>query len=203
MKSTNLPIFQVDAFTDIPFKGNPAAVVLLEQDADPVWMQNVAREMNLSETAFVSPRGDDFHLRWFTPAAEVELCGHATLASAHTLWESRRVPDDKTIRFFTLSGWLSATKKQDLVELDFPAAGTIPGEITEEVIHAVGLVPESYWISGDKWLFEYLHEKEVRMLKPDFAELKKISGRGLIVTSRSETPDFDFISRYFRAVIDQ
>ena len=141
-----IPLFQVDAFTDVLFKGNPAAVCLLTKSASPKWMQLVAREMNLSETAFVHPRADGFGLRWFTPQAEVELCGHATLSAAHILWESGMVAPGVKIRFNTLSGWLSATKQDDMIELDFPSAPVVTGDISEEIIAALGPVPE--FISG-------------------------------------------------------
>ncbi len=107
-----IPLFQVDAFTDRPFHGNPAAVCLLEAARDEDWMQAVAAEMNLAETAFVSPRHDGFDLRWFTPTCEVDLCGHATLASAHALWETRRLPTGTTARFHTKSGWLTAAPER-------------------------------------------------------------------------------------------
>ena len=192
-----IPLFQVDAFTGELFKGNPAAVCLLTKAANPKWMQLVAREMNLSETAFVHPRADGFGLRWFTPQAEVELCGHATLSAAHILWESGMVAPGVKIRFNTLSGWLSATKKEDLIELDFPSAGVVPGDISEEIVAALGPVPEFIFRSGEKWLLEFPHEAEILGMNPDFNTLRQYSGRGLIVTARSEKPGIDFISRYF------
>jgi PhzF family phenazine biosynthesis protein len=190
-------LFQVDAFTGEFFKGNPAAVCLLTKAANPKWMQLVAREMNLSETAFVHPRADGFGLRWFTPQAEVELCGHATLSAAHILWETGAVPPGSKIRFNTLSGWLPATKQDDMIELDFPSAGVVPGDISEEIVAALGPVPEFIFRSGDKWLLEYPHEAEIIGMTPDFSVLRQYSGRGLIVTARSEKPGVDFISRYF------
>ena len=126
-----LPVFQVDAFTDEPFKGNPAAVVLLDEPKPPKWMQSVAFEMNLSETAFVHPQEDGFRLRWFTPATEVDLCGHATLATAHILWQTGKVAPEDNIRFATRSGWLSANKENDFIELDFPSAPVNPEEVSE------------------------------------------------------------------------
>ncbi|MBS1192291.1 MAG: phenazine biosynthesis protein PhzF family, partial [Nitrospirae bacterium] len=115
------PIIQVDAFTSRPFSGNPAAVCILEELKDDPWMQDIAREMNLSETAFLVKRPEGFDLRWFTPETEVDLCGHATLASAHMLWEDGRVPRSEEIRFFTKSGILNARWKDGWVEMDFPA----------------------------------------------------------------------------------
>ena len=192
-----IPLFQVDAFTGELFKGNPAAVCLLTKAASPKWMQLVAREMNLSETAFVHPRAEGFGLRWFTPQAEVELCGHATLSAAHILWESGMVGSGVKIRFNTLSGWLSATKKEDMIELDFPSAAVVPGDISEEIVAALGPVPEFIFRSGEKWLLEFPHETEITGMTPDFNVLRQYSGRGLIVTARSEKPGIDFISRYF------
>jgi PhzF family phenazine biosynthesis protein len=192
-----IPIYQVDAFTDQPFQGNPAAVVILEKTQPAQWMQLVAREMNLSETAFVYRQENGYKLQWFTPRTEIELCGHATLATAHVLWESGRETPEARIRFSTRSGWLSAEKKQGIIELDFPAAGSKTGDLTEELIAAIGSVPESVHISGEKWLLEYPDEADIVNMKPDFGKLIKFSGRGLIVTSRSERPGIDFVSRYF------
>src|SRR5689334_20018059 len=116
------PITQVDAFADRPFAGNPAGVCILPGPADEAWMRAVAREMNLSETAFLDPQGDgSYNLRWFTPAVEVDLCGHATLASAHVLWEDGHLPPEAPARFHTRSGLLTATRRRDWIELDFPA----------------------------------------------------------------------------------
>lgn len=193
----NIPVFQVDAFTDQPFKGNPAAIVVLEQPQPPHWMQLVAREMNLSETAFVSRLSNGYQLQWFTPQTEIELCGHATLATAHVLWESGRESPMTRLRFSTRSGWLSAEHKQSIIELDFPAAACTPGDLAEEIIAAIGAVPDNVHFSGDKWLLEFTDEKDIMNIKPDFARLKQFSGRGLIVTSRSEKPGIDFVSRYF------
>lgn len=193
----NIPIYQIDAFTDIAFKGNPAAVVLLETPGEPAWMQAVAAEMNLSETSFVFPEGTGFNLRWFTPRTEVELCGHATLSAAHALWESGKVKEGKPITFFTQSGRLSIKKDRDLIEMDFPAAKVIQGDLPEEVVAAIGIVPDFIGISGEKWLLEYEDELTIRKISPDFAALRQYKGRGLIVTSLSERPGVDFVSRYF------
>ncbi len=193
----SIPTFQVDAFTDKPFSGNPAAVVLLDHQAEAAWMQAVAREMNLSETAFVHPQTGGFHLQWFTPEVEVELCGHATLATAHVLWQAGLVKPADTIRFSTLSGWLTASKRGEIIELDFPSAPLVDGEISEEIIRAVGAVPDYVGVSREKWLFEYPDEHTIRQLKPDFQALKNRKGRGLVVTARSEQPGIDFVSRYF------
>jgi PhzF family phenazine biosynthesis protein len=191
------PIFQVDAFTEKPFTGNPAAVVLLEQPREADWMQSVACEMNLSETAFLQPIEGGYHLRWFTPAIEVKLCGHATLASAHILWQTGKAAAGERIHFSTLSGWLHASQKDDLIELDFPSAEVVPADVSEEIIRAVGAAPDFSGMVGEKWLFEYADEKIVRELKPDFTALKSRKGRALAVTARSSTPGIDFVSRYF------
>lgn len=191
------PIFQVDAFTDKPFSGNPAAVVLLEAQAETGWMQSVAREMNLSETAFVHPIETGYHLRWFTPEVEVDLCGHATLATAHILWQTGAVPTAERIRFNTRSGWLTAEKKGEQIDLDFPSAPVVEADISEEIIQAAGVVPDFAGISGDKWFFEVMDEKTVRALTPDFEALRQRKGRALVVTAPSDTPGIDFVSRYF------
>ena len=193
----SLPVFQVDAFTDKPFTGNPAAVVLLERQAETSWMQAVAREMNLSETAFVHPQTGGFHLQWFTPKVEVELCGHATLATAHILWQTNLAKSTEPIRFSTLSGWLTAVKKHNLIELDFPSAPLAESDVSEEIIRAVGAMPDYVGVSRDKWLFEYENEKIICGLKPDFAFLGTRKGRGLVVTASSSQPGVDFVSRYF------
>jgi len=192
-----LLLFQVDAFTDKPFNGNPAAVVLLDSDAEPEWMLRVAGEMNLSETAFVYPLGGHYSLRWFTPGTEVELCGHATLSAAHILWETGRVPIETAITFSTRAGRLGARKSGEWITLDFPANPLSPGNLPEAVIAAVGGKPVFSGISGDKWLLEYASEDEIVTLAPDFPALSSVPGRGLIVTSRSQQAGVDFVSRYF------
>ena len=189
--------FQIDAFTDRPFAGNPAAVCLLEEEREPGWMQAVAAEMNLSETAFVRPLDDGFELRWFTPALEVELCGHATLASAHALWTEGVVGNDQPIRFHTKSGVLTCTQVDDFIELDFPATPAQEAEPPAGLFDALGVTPS--FVGRSKFDRFVLVESEqvVRSLKPDFARLREISMRGAIVTSMSDNPRFDFVSRYF------
>lgn len=194
-------IYQVDAFTDQPFKGNPAGVCILRGPAEEAWMKDVAREMNLSETAFLYPQEDGYHLRWFTPAAEVALCGHATLASAHTLWETGSLPPGKQARFHTLSGLLTAEKKGEWIEMDFPARPEVQAEPLPELASALGLTP----VYVGKNVYDYLVEAEseavVRSLRPDFTRLEALPVRGVIVTSRSETPGYDFISRFFAPAV--
>ena len=137
-----LRIYQVDAFTDKPFRGNPAAVCILPEPAEETWMQNLAREMNLSETAFLVKAADGFDLRWFTPAVEVRLCGHATLASAHILWETGVLAPDLEARFFTLSGLLTAEKQGDWIEMDFPATRAEETSAPPQLLPALGVEPK-------------------------------------------------------------
>jgi predicted PhzF superfamily epimerase YddE/YHI9 len=192
-----LRIVHVDAFTATPFTGNPAAVCVLPEPRDAEWMQHVAGELNLSETAFLRPRPDGFDLRWFTPTVEVDLCGHATLASAHVLWESGRLPLAETARFHTRSGLLTAARDGEWIELDFPvnpeqAAAAPPG-----LVEGLGATPLYVGKSRFDYLVELDGEQAVRDLRPDFGRLGTVTARGIIVTSRSATPGTDFVSRFF------
>lgn len=196
-----IPIFQIDAFTSKAFKGNPAAVCLLDEPRPAEWMQNVAAEMNLSETAFVAPRQDGgFDLRWFTPAIEVPLCGHATLASAHALWETGRLGQDKEARFHTLSGWLIASRNGDGIEMDFPALFADKAELPKAVEEALEIKPlavVNLRKDGDgNFLVELESESTVRNVKPDFEKLRRAVNAGVIITARGDS-NYDFISRYF------
>ena len=200
-----LPIFTVDAFTDAPFKGNPAAVCLLEAARDPDWMLPVAAEMNLAETAFLVLREDGgYDLRWFTPTVEIPLCGHATLASAHILWQTGKLKADETARFHTMSGWLTAQRVGDLIELDFPALDSYEADVPEEMIAALGVQPVSAKLIKDatgrdrNYLVEFAEAKTVRELHPSFMQLRSLP-YGVIVTAKSDTAEFDFVSRYFAA----
>ncbi len=193
---TNMPLYHINAFTWKGLMGNPAAVILLDGPVDAIWMQTRASSIGFSETAFVFPISGGYQLRWFTPKTEVELCGHATLATAFALWESG-VASTSKVRFSTKSGWLTAQKTQNFIELDFPIEGCIPGDLSEEIITAIGGVPDSVWISGAKWLLEFSEERDIVRLSPNFRSLETFEGRGLIVTARSERPGIDFISRYF------
>jgi len=192
-----LTITQVDAFTSTPFSGNPAAVCVLPEERDASWMQNVAREMNLAETAFLLSGPDGWGLRWFTPAVEVDLCGHATLASAHVLWETNRLAMDETARFHTRSGLLTAVRRGDWIELDFPATPDEPVDAPPGLVESVGATPRYIGKSVFDYLVELDSEETVRSLSPDFGVMRKIGARGVIATSRSADPDFDFVSRYF------
>jgi len=198
-----IPIFQIDAFTGEPFKGNPAGVCLLRGPAEADWMQSVAAEMNLAETAFTLPEGDGFRLRWFTPKVEVKLCGHATLATAHVLWEEGFLPPDQEARFETLSGLLTARRDGDLIELDFPARPPLPKppDWADAVVGALGIKPVYIGMSAEDVLFEASDEAAVRSVEPDFATLRTLPARGIIVTSRSSDKRFDFVSRFFAPAV--
>jgi PhzF family phenazine biosynthesis protein len=190
--------FQVDAFTDRPFAGNPAAVCLLEDAADDSWMQAVAAEMNLSETAFVRPIDDGFELRWFTPKLEVDLCGHATLASAHVLWSEQIVAAGETIRFHSRSGVLHCVQGRDhRIELDFPA--TVPQYVEPPagLLDALGTNSSQVWKSKFDYLVLADSDEIVRSITPDFRKLIRVEARGVIVTAKSDKPGFDFVSRFF------
>jgi len=194
-----IPIFQVDAFTETPFKGNPAGVCLLRGPADAAWMQSVAAEMNLAETAFPLPEGDGFRLRWFTPMVEVNMCGHATLATAHVLWEQGVLAASREARFETLSGLLTARRDGDLIELDFPARPPLPKppDWADVVVGALGIRPVYIGMSAEDILIEAADEETVCSIKPDFAALRSLPARGFIITSRSADKRFDFVSRFF------
>ena len=190
-------IFQVDAFTDKPFAGNPAGVCVLPEPADASWMQLVATEMNLSETAFVVEQNDGFQLRWFTPAVEVELCGHATLASAHILWEQGVLAPDSPARFHTRSGLLSAVRKDAWIEMDFPAEPETQAEFAEDIIKAFGVQARYVGKNRFDFLLEFDSAEIVRKIAPNFSLLDQISSRGFIVTSASDSDQYDFVSRFF------
>jgi len=189
-------IVQVDAFTDSPFTGNPAAVCILASPCDEAWMQNVASEMNLSETAFLYPEEAGFRLRWFTPVVEVPLCGHATLASAHVLYETGVLAPTDTARFFTRSGELQATKKGNWIMLDFPAQPVTARVAPFDIAAALG-VPVLNIAGNDqrRWVAEVESEEQLRSLQPDFAAMMDI--HGVVATCRATTPGYDFMSRFF------
>jgi PhzF family phenazine biosynthesis protein len=190
-------IVQIDAFTSKPFAGNPAAVCVLPQAADDRWMQDVAREMNLSETAFLVPVSDGFHLRWFTPAVEVDLCGHATLASAHALWEDGHLPAGARARFHTRSGLLLADRRGEWIELDFPAKPEDAAEVPADLLPALGAKALHVGRNQFDYIVELESEDAVRSLSPDHSRLRKLTVRGVIVTARASSPGFDFVSRFF------
>jgi PhzF family phenazine biosynthesis protein len=194
-----LRILQVDAFTDTPFAGNPAAVCMLPHPAAERWMQDVAREMNLAETAFLHPEGEGWHLRWFTPAVEVDLCGHATLATAHVLWEDGHLAAERQARFQTRSGLLTADRRGAWIELDFPATGPTPVTPPAGLIAALGdgVAPAYVGKTRFDYLVEVDSEATVRALRPDLSALERVEARGVIVTARATTPGYDFVSRFF------
>lgn len=196
-------LFQVDSFTDEPFRGNPAGVCLLDRPRDEDWMLGIAREMNLSETAFLLPEGTGYRLRWFTPQVEVTLCGHATLASAHILWEQGILYPDQTAQFETLSGRLSAFRTADSwIALDFPLRQVAPAAAPPGLLSALGI--EQVQFSGryrEDYLIEVTDEEAVRALTPDFARLKTVPARGVVVTARAQEKAYDFVSRFFAPAV--
>jgi PhzF family phenazine biosynthesis protein len=196
------PILQIDAFTDRPFAGNPAGVMLLPEARDAEWMQLVAREMNLAETAFLVRRGDGdgWDLRWFTPAVEVDLCGHATLASAHALWTEHGAAED-ALRFHTRSGVLTCRRGGPGIEMDFPAEPVVATPAPEHLLEGLGLADGPYFVGRNRmdWLVEVADDVAVRALTPDFGRLARVAMRGVIVTSLAGPGDVgvDFVSRWF------
>jgi predicted PhzF superfamily epimerase YddE/YHI9 len=191
-------LLQIDAFTGKAFAGNPAAVCLLDGERDSTWMQDVAAEMNLSETAFVSKRPDGaFDLRWFTPTLEVDLCGHATLASAHALWEEERVPIDSAIAFHTRSGVLTCHRRMDRIEMDFPSRPVEAIDPPAALIDALGREPASTWQSVGGYLLEYESPDDIRGLKPRFGALTADHDEYVSVTAPGGSDGFDFVSRFF------
>jgi PhzF family phenazine biosynthesis protein len=190
-------IVQVDAFTNRPFAGNPAAVCLLQNAPPDQWMRDVAREMNLSETAFLVPKDGGYNLRWFTPAVEIDLCGHATVASAHVLWEDEHLPAGQQARFHTRSGLLTADRRGEWIELDFPAKLASPAEAPPELLPALGVQAKFVGKNAFDYLVEVDSEATVRAMAPDHGALRKLPVRGIIVTAQSSTPEFDFVSRFF------
>ncbi|MFB3908371.1 MAG: PhzF family phenazine biosynthesis protein [Candidatus Eisenbacteria bacterium] len=195
-------VLQVDAFTHEPFAGNPAAVVMLREPRDAPWMQSVASEMNLSETAFLLRRQEDggasFDLRWFTPAVEVDLCGHATLASAHVLFEEGFAPRGEAIRFHTRSGVLAARRTdRGEIEMDFPARRERPAKLPGDAERALGVRPSYVGRNVDDFLILLDSAEAVRRVDPDFRALRSLGVRGVMVTAASDDPRFDFVSRFF------
>ncbi len=192
-------LYQVDAFTNTLFSGNPAAVCVLDAPADEAWMQNLAREMNLSETAFLVPRTDEGHfdLRWFTPAVEVDLCGHATLASAHVLWETGYVLASTPLTFHTRSGPLYTRRHHKRIAMDFPAKPPVPAEAPAGLVEALGEQPVYVGSNKMDYLVQLASADAVRTLTPDLSLLARVEARGVMVTAVSDVPGYDFISRFF------
>jgi PhzF family phenazine biosynthesis protein len=193
-----IPVYQVDAFSNRAYGGNPAAVCLLKERADTGWMQAVGAEMNLSETAFLWPEGATYRLRWFSPLREVDLCGHATLASAHVLWESGVVEGSVAVRFQTRSGELVASRSGDWIELDFPSTPAVATEPPPGLLAALGVEPLFVGKSEQQdYLVEVESEAQVRGLDPDFRRLATVKARGTIVTARASSEEHHFVSRFF------
>jgi len=192
-----LTIYQIDAFTDRPFSGNPAGVCIVDEPQDAGWMQNVAREMNLSETAFLHKQAEGYNLRWFTPAVEIELCGHATLASAHVLWEAGFLEPGEQASFHTLSGLLTGNRKGDWIEMNFPAKPDEPAIAPPGLLEALGVHVKYVGKSHFDYLVEVESEEIVRNIKPEFSLLMSVAARGVIVTSLAVSKEYDFVSRFF------
>ena len=192
-----LPLIHVDAFADRPFAGNPAAVCLLDGPREPGWMQALAAELNLPETAFVTAHADGFGLRWFTPTIEVDLCGHATLAAAHALWQERRLAPDAAARFHTRSGLLTAARRDAWIELDFPAEAAVAAAPPAVLPAALGVA--ATWTGRNRfdWLVAVDSAAAVRALAPDLVRLATVPTRGVIVTALADDARFDFVSRFF------
>ncbi len=198
----SLDLYRVDAFTDRPFGGNPAAVCLLPEPREAEWMQSAAREMSVSATAFLHPAEEGgWHLRWFTSTVELELCGHGTLASAHVLWESGRLSPGEPARFHSPSGLLTAERRDGAIEMDFPARAAVeekpPESLLEEIAEALGVAPRFVGKSRYDYLIEAPSEEAVRAAAPDFARLRAFPVRGVILTAAASTGPYDFVSRFF------
>jgi PhzF family phenazine biosynthesis protein len=192
----SLRIVQVDAFTAKPFSGNPAAVCVLPGPADEKWMANVAMEMNLSETAFLYPDGDGYRLRWLTPAIEVDLCGHATLASAHVLWTEGYLEPEQTARFHTKSGLLTCELRGDWIEMNFPAKLEQAAEPPAQLAESLGTELKYVGRNQFDYLVEVADEQTLRELKPQHGLLRELPVRGVIATAAG-SGEFDFVSRFF------
>jgi PhzF family phenazine biosynthesis protein len=192
-----IKLFQVDAFSSRPFGGNPAAVCILDEPRSYIWMQRVAEEMNLSETAFLLKEKQGYNLRWFTPTVEVELCGHATLASAHVLWEQGYLDENEEAHFSTLSGWLHARKSNSWIEMDFPSELATETPPPKELTRALDVPITFVGQNRFDYLIEVDSETSVRALIPDFQKLKQLPVRGFCITAPSAASEFDFVSRFF------
>ena len=196
----NLDIYQIDAFAEQIFSGNPAAVCILTEFLPEPIMQALAMEMNLSETVFVIPKGDEYRIRWFSPTKEVKLCGHATLAAAHVLWNYYDETKD-TIRFHSLSGLLKTTKITDdqgkeMIELDFPANPVIPVTMPDNLSQSLGGSPLETSANEDLIVL-YSDASEIKLLEPDFNALKELPFRGICATAPDSSHQYDFVSRFF------
>ncbi len=195
-------IFQVDAFTDQPYQGNPAGVCILDEPAIYSWMQHVAREMNVSETAFLVKAEEGYEIRYFTPLTEVPICGHATLSSAHILWEQGLVGEDDAIVFHAKAGVLRASNEDSWVCLDFPARPVTPSDSPKGFKEALGTVPKDvYRIEAGGFLAELESDDAIRALRPNFELMRQGDFGGIVATAKSTSPLVDFVSRYFHPEI--
>lgn len=201
MSTSTIRYYVVDAFTDRPFAGNPAAVVPLQEWRDDQWLQSVAMEFNLAETAFLVPNENGFDLRWFTPNAEVDLCGHATLASAMVLAELGNLADGSRVAFSTRSGSLTVERLGSMLLMDFPALTAEPALPPPGLLESLNGAPLYVGRSKFDFVIEYASEKIVRSITPDFNRLKKVQCRGVVVTARSDNSQFDFVSRFFAPAV--
>ncbi|MDQ1469773.1 MAG: hypothetical protein QOJ99_1253 [Bryobacterales bacterium] len=190
------PILQVDAFASKAFGGNPAAVCVMLEPREDAWMAKVAMEMNLSETAFLYPEEDGYRLRWFTPSVEVDLCGHATLASAHVLWTEAHLDLSATARFYTRSGLLTCERRGDWIEMDFPVKPEEPAEPPARLAEALGTDLKYVGRNQFDYLVEVADEQTLLELKPQHHLLRELPVRGVIATARGDG-EFDFVSRFF------
>jgi len=193
--------FVVDAFANRPFAGNPAAVVSLDHWRDDAWLQNVAMEMNLSETAYLVPNRKGFDLRWFTPKVEVDLCGHATLASAQVLSHLGKLPDGSEVSFSTRSGILTASRSGERFHMDFPIKRAEPTEAPCGLVESLNVLPKYIGRNKFDYIVEVESESVVRAISPDFKGLATVNCRGVIVTAKSDDPQFDFVSRFFAPAV--
>ncbi len=191
-------IYQVDSFTDVEFHGNPAAICLLSAERPKEWMQSLAAEMNLSETAFLAPANGDWKIRYFTPTIEVPLCGHATLAAAHVLWQEEGIPHDSAINFRSPAGLLPIRWKDGKILMDFPADPCEPYDTPRELQEALGVTVSEAFMSRLGYVFILLElEAEIRAVTPDFRRLRELGTPAVCVTAKADAEEADFVSRFF------
>jgi PhzF family phenazine biosynthesis protein len=199
--TVNRTIFQVDAFTDKPFKGNPAGVMIVTEEISPEWMQNVALEMNLSETAFVFPKGNEFQIRYFTPAKEVPLCGHATLASAHIVYELGLKAVDETIVFKAKGGDLTIKKENNWIIMDFPKYPIRKIAVNRDFKRLVGFEPIEMYSTSYDWVIAIAeNERDILNAKPELNLLNENGLGHLVITSKSDSEKVDFVLRCFAPI---
>lgn len=196
-----IPFFQVNAFTDEIFSGNPAGVCILQEPKNETWMQKVACELNMAETSFLYKKGDGFNLRWFTPLVEIELCGHATLASAHILWEKGYLKPGDEAEFYTKGGILTADRRDGWIEMNFPSEPARKVSTPNFIAKALGVIPKYVGKNRFDYLVEVDSEESLRKLRPDLSLIKKIPVRGIIVTSLARAKGYDFVSRFFAPAV--